>query len=980
MAKKKLINILLLEDSPSDSLLVQEVLSNAQHERFTLVTASTLSKGLNELARDTFDAILLDLGLPDSQGLDTLRAVREQAPYAPLVVLTASDDEELGRRAVLKGAQRFISKDILTYEQFAAMFTRIIRHAIEQKRAESQLKAREEQFRGLFNDSPIAQVRYDAKGRPVEANKAAYSFLGIKNIADIQQWTIFTSPRVPDEAKAQLRAGHPIRYELSYDFTSLRESKYFPSTHSHVRYADVQNTPLFDANGSVSGYLAQIVDITDRKHAEEERESIARFPEENPDPVLRIGCTGQILYTNAAAEALLEAVDHREGAVPTQWLILVDEAFRCGQLLSDITAASRVFLMRFVPVPDEGYVDVYGTDITRRKEVENELLQSRKEVQLLNEGLTSANQELSILNETLEQRVRERTAELASMNEELASANEELRVANKELVDEVGRRVSAEQEARENANHIKLLHNVITAGNQADALQTAMQAMLDAAVDVLEFDGGLLYLYNERDNIAELQVWRGASEELVKQGSRVPVTLPNLAPVYRGESWFSEAYPNESSTEYQDVMKGVKATAVVPLAAGDFVVGHYGVWSTSQHCFTPHEQALFEAIGREAGTVIIRMQAEEAVKAQAELLDLAHDSVIVRTLDHHITLWNRGAEALFGWTAEEARGKYAPALLQTVYPISLDAAKRSVLENEQWTGETEVTTKTGEKRYIEQSWTLKRDNAGNAVTILNIARDITDRRRAEEQLRRYSQHLEEIVEERTSRLRDAERLASIGETAAMIGHDLRNPLQGLQYIVDLQKLRFERVPPRKRSVEDWEKEQALFDRIGQQIFYMDKIVADLQDYARPVRLERERVPISDIIHDVIMLLPQTDHVEIVSDVSDLMVMADPHLMHRVFANLILNAIQAMPDGGTLTISAYASDHAVVINIRDTGIGIAEEMKDKLFTPLTTGKAKGTGLGLAVVKRIVEAHGGTIGFESLEGKGATFIVTLPQTAA
>lgn len=381
MAKKKLINILLIEDSPSDSLLVQEVLGNAQHERFTLVTASTLSKGLDKLARDAFDAILLDLGLPDSQGLDTLRAVREQAPYTPLVVLTVSNDEELGRRAVLEGAQRFVSKDVLTYGQFTEMFARIIRHAIEQKQAETALKASEEQFRGLFNNSPVAQVRYDAEGRPVEANKAAYSFLGIENIGDIQQLTIFTSSRVPDEDKAQLRAGHPIRYELMYDFTSIRESKYFPSTHSHVRYADVQTTPLFDANGSVSGYLAQIVDITDRKHAEEERESIARFPEENPDPVLRIGCSGQILYANAAAEALLQALDHRKGAVPTLWLVSVDEALRCGQLLTkDITAASDVFLMRFVPVLDERYVDVYGTNITRRKEIENELLQSREEV------------------------------------------------------------------------------------------------------------------------------------------------------------------------------------------------------------------------------------------------------------------------------------------------------------------------------------------------------------------------------------------------------------------------------------------------------------------------------------------------------------------------------------------------------------------------------------------------------------------------
>ena len=101
-------------------------------------------------------------------------------------------------------------------------------------------------------------------------------------------------------------------------------------------------------------------------------------------------------------------------------------------------------------------------------------------------------------------------------------------------------------------------------------------------------------------------------------------------------------------------------------------------------------------------------------------------------------------------------------------------------------------------------------------------------------------------------------------------------------------------------------------------------------------------------------------------------------MHRVFANLILNALEAMPEGGTLTISASASDHAVAINVHDTGIGIAEEIKDKLFTPLTTSKAKGTGLGLAVVKRIVDAHGGTISFESQGRKGTTFTVTLTSS--
>jgi len=137
------------------------------------------------------------------------------------------------------------------------------------------------------------------------------------------------------------------------------------------------------------------------------------------------------------------------------------------------------------------------------------------------------------------------------------------------------------------------------------------------------------------------------------------------------------------------------------------------------------------------------------------------------------------------------------------------------------------------------------------------------------------------------------------------------------------------------------------------------------------------VAIGSLINDVLASLPHTDHVRILSDVSDLAVTADSHLMHRVLANLILNALQAMPERGTLTINASTCDDAVAINVRDTGLGIPEEMKDKLFSPLITGKAKGTGLGLAVVKRIVDAHGGTITFESAEGKGTTFTVTLPS---
>ena len=270
-----------------------------------------------------------------------------------------------------------------------------------------------------------------------------------------------------------------------------------------------------------------------------------------------------------------------------------------------------------------------------------------------------------------------------------------------------------------------------------------------------------------------------------------------------------------------------------------------------------------------------------------------------------------------------------------------------------------------------------------ARTTALLEDEVAQHKLAEEEAKRYAEqleyqteHLSELVEERTVLLKSAERLAGIGETAMMIGHDLRTPLQGLQYVVDLQKMRSDSIPPELRGIEDWDKVSVLFDKIAELVFYMDKIVGDLQDYARPLKPEREPVSVAELITSVLESIPVTDGVHAVMDIPYLQMMADPHLMRRVFANLVLNAVQAMPQGGTLTISASTPDGSVVIEVSDTGVGIPSGMKNKLFKPLITGKAKGTGLGLAVVKRIVDAHRGQIIFESRVGKGTTFTITLP----
>jgi len=227
-----------------------------------------------------------------------------------------------------------------------------------------------------------------------------------------------------------------------------------------------------------------------------------------------------------------------------------------------------------------------------------------------------------------------------------------------------------------------------------------------------------------------------------------------------------------------------------------------------------------------------------------------------------------------------------------------------------------------------------------------------------------------------SLLKENERMAAIGETAAMVGHDLRNPLQVIVGSIDLIKKRLNKRGDSsdEREIEKW------VDKIDAQTDYMNKIVSDLQDYSRNIKPTREEADLEALMGDVVSSvdIPGDVDVSIVLDEGLPDISVDETLMKRLFTNLILNAVQAMPDGGSLSIRGSLQGDDVVISVEDTGVGIREENLDEIFKPLFTSKAKGTGFGLPVCKRIVDAHGGTISVESEEGVGSTFTVKLPVT--
>ena len=242
-------------------------------------------------------------------------------------------------------------------------------------------------------------------------------------------------------------------------------------------------------------------------------------------------------------------------------------------------------------------------------------------------------------------------------------------------------------------------------------------------------------------------------------------------------------------------------------------------------------------------------------------------------------------------------------------------------------------------------------------------------------LKAYTEDLEKLVEEEANKLKGTERLAAIGETAGMVGHDIRNPLQTITSSVYLAKEEVKSLPASS-------KKEGLIESLAtieEQVSYINKIVLDLQDFVKPLNPKIEETDLHKLVEDSFLSSAIPENIKVLISIEEDLpqLVVDEYFIKRVLINLITNAIQAMPDGGTLTIKATHENGMARISVEDTGLGIPEEDRNNIFKPLFTTKSKGQGFGLAVCKRLVEAHnGGSIAFESEVGKGSKFTVKVP----
>ena len=268
-----------------------------------------------------------------------------------------------------------------------------------------------------------------------------------------------------------------------------------------------------------------------------------------------------------------------------------------------------------------------------------------------------------------------------------------------------------------------------------------------------------------------------------------------------------------------------------------------------------------------------------------------------------------------------------------------------------------------------------------------------ERKRAEEALKEYSERLEEIVEERTQELRRAheelirkERLAILGQLSGGVAHELRNPLGAISNAAYFLNLALEDPDPEIKET---------LDILKNEVRTSDKIISSLLDVARAKPPVWREIDVNDVVRAALSRTAVPESIQVVSQLDEALpiILADPDQLSQVFGNIIINGIQAMPEGGRLVVKTLASSDFselsravepseapepewVAVSIADTGAGIPEENLEQIFEPLFTTKPKGIGLGLAIVKTMVEGHGGAIEVESEVGKGSTFTVRLP----
>jgi PAS domain S-box-containing protein len=440
--------------------------------------------------------------------------------------------------------------------------------------------------------------------------------------------------------------------------------------------------------------------------------------------------------------------------------------------------------------------------------------------------------------------------------------------------------------------------------------------------------------------------------------------------------------------------RGYNSAVCLPLRDGSRSFGVLCLYSGEAQHFSAGEvkllQELADNLAFGIGSLRARLerrrsqeaarQAAAKMREQASLLDRAQDAIMVRNLDRTIRFWNKGAERLYGWTAEEVLGKSMAELMYYSPEVLGNAMAQTLANDGDWTGELEQRARDGSAVCVEARWTVVRDEQGRVNGVLGINSDIRERKRAREEIMQLNASLEERVQQRTAQLEFANK--QLEAFSYSVSHDLRSPLSAVDGFSDL----LERAMAKADANPLTDRSRHYLARIRAGVSQMGELIDAMLTLAQVSRssLRWEPVNLSALATSVLDGWREREpgrpvQIDIEPGLTGL---GDPRLLKQVLDNLLGNAwkFSAKQDVTDISFGHEINPAGeTVYFVRDKGTGFDMAYAEKLFGAFqrlhSLSEFAGTGIGLATVHRIIARHGGRVWAQSAPGQGATFYFTL-----
>ena len=826
--------------------------------------------------------------------------------------------------------------------------------------------------------------------------------VGGKHIAN---WLV---GQVRDETQTE-EAMRDYARKIGADETDFMDAFHEVPAMSHEQFEHVAQSLFTLANQlSTTAYqnVQQARFITERKQAEADMESLAKFPAENPYPVLRIRSDGELLHANPAAKILLnthnELVDNQ---VHERWATCVTQALaEENNLRQEFQYDDATYAIHFTPIMDEGYVNVYGIDISDRKQAEVALHSERDRISDILESTNAGTWDWNI--QTGELIINDRCAEITGRT-----------------LDELGP-VNAK-------TWISMVHpdDLPDATAAQEQIFSGELDYYDTTFRQAHKDGGWVWV-NARGKMME---WTEDGKPLRMSGIHLNITERKQAEeeLQKSEAQYKGLFNNLSAgvvvhaPDTSIIQTNLRACTLLglseeqmlghiamdpdwhflredgtPLPQDEFPVNRILSTKQSLHnivlgVFRPEtndlvwllvngflvydEQHEMKQVNISFVDITARKQAEEAVREKEENLRVTlqsiGDAVIATDTQGAITQMNPVAETLTGWPLDEARGKPLTDVFHIIHAQTREFAANPVVKVLA-TGEivglanhTALIARDGTEYQIADSGAPIRNAAGKTIGVVLVFRDVTEEYAIQEQLRQ------------------SQKMDAVGQLAGGIAHDFNNLLQAILGYGEM-------------ALGETKENTSIREFVEQMIkagTHAKTLTSQLLAFSRRQVLEMEALNLNEIISELMKILRRLLGEHIALDIlggHDLgIIRADRGQLGQILTNLCVNARDAMPEGGTITIETeniridedYCKIHAwatpgrfVLLSVTDTGCGMNEKTLAHAFDPFFSTKevGKGTGLGLSTVYGLIKQHSGTINAYSEIDKGTTFKIYLP----